>query len=811
MLGINTNLQSLIAQNSLKTSTLKLNTAVERLTTGYKINRAKDNAANFSISNDMTTKIGAYQVAEDNCAMGLDLISTANDSLDLISNNLARLRALAEQATNGTYGKQSIKAMNAEAAALINEIYRTKNSAVSNGQKVFGTSQIDEGIYGASGLEVNEQGFLLDIDVRDTSSMTSLASVDENQTLAVGTYSISSAEELAKLAKMQNAGKITAGSEFVLGADIDLSAYSSGSGWTPIGNKNKFSGTFDGNGHKITNLYINTLGGYQGLFSNTENATIKNLGIDSGEIRCGDINSGGLIGLAASSTIINSYTNVDIVNVGVSDIEWLGANGGLIGRTFTSGTIDYCYTTGNVISTGKQCGGLIGLNDNADISNCFATGDVKIDLGFAGGLIGQTTNGNITNCFATGNVYGKKELGGLIGYTGNGNISNCHSIGNVCSNGTQCSGGFIGVGNGTVSNCYTTGNVYSSGSFVGGFIGASNGSEPSTITNCIATGNVEAEGGRIGGFVGQTESPSNVFENCYATGNVKGNSYVGGFIGNTYKKVEVRDCYATGNITNSGSYSGGFSGRISSSSIIENSYSTGNVSGKAYSGGFVGQTTSSQITNCYTSGKVEGTGNYVGGLAGYTTSTITDCYVLGKSDGVKGAIAGYAGGTITNCKYDSLYADTPLKGSGSAALTDCEAYEGSEPFKFNDALITMQVGINGNSNSRINADLGFDLGNIKDIAAMGLQNSRTLSIIDNAISLISAKQTNLGASQNRLESALSKISTHYENLTSSRSTLKDADIAEVSSEYIKQQILQQASASLLATANQTPALALQLL
>ena len=76
---------------------------------------------------------------------------------------------------------------------------------------------------------------------------------------------------------------------------------------------------------------------------------------------------------------------------------------------------------------------------------------------------------------------------------------------------------------------------------------------------------------------------------------------------------------------------------------------------------------------------------------------------------------------------------------------------------------------------------------------------------------MSAKQTEFGAAQNRLESALEEISTHYENLSSSRSTLKDADIAKVSSEYIKQQILQQASATLLATANQSPALALQLL
>ena len=79
------------------------------------------------------------------------------------------------------------------------------------------------------------------------------------------------------------------------------------------------------------------------------------------------------------------------------------------------------------------------------------------------------------------------------------------------------------------------------------------------------------------------------------------------------------------------------------------------------------------------------------------------------------------------------------------------------------------------------------------------------------LSIVNAKQTEFGAVQNRLESALDEISIHYENLVSSRSTLRDADIAEVSSEYIREQILQQASATLLATANQTPAIALQLL
>ena len=94
---------------------------------------------------------------------------------------------------------------------------------------------------------------------------------------------------------------------------------------------------------------------------------------------------------------------------------------------------------------------------------------------------------------------------------------------------------------------------------------------------------------------------------------------------------------------------------------------------------------------------------------------------------------------------------------------------------------------------------------------IGLDNEDYLTKIDDLLTVVSNKATEYGAMQNRLESALDEISIKYENLVSSRSTIRDADIAEVSSHYIQQQILQQASASLMATANQMPAIALQLI
>ena len=123
---------------------------------------------------------------------------------------------------------------------------------------------------------------------------------------------------------------------------------------------------------------------------------------------------------------------------------------------------------------------------------------------------------------------------------------------------------------------------------------------------------------------------------------------------------------------------------------------------------------------------------------------------------------------------------------------------------------TLQIGIDSTVNSQISFDtaLGFTL-NIDVSTTDSARNS--LDEIDAVLDLITAKQTEFGAVQNRLDSVLDSLSVSIENTTSSLSTIRDADIAKVSSEYIRAQILQQASSSLLATANQSPSIALNLI
>lgn len=132
-LTINTNISSLIAQANLNSATNALNTSIERMTTGYKINHAKDNAAGFSIMKNWEIQLSSLDIAADNTATGIDLLTTLEDTYGLLTSHLQRVRDLTEQAANGTYGSASKDAIEAEITARLDEIERIAANAEFNG------------------------------------------------------------------------------------------------------------------------------------------------------------------------------------------------------------------------------------------------------------------------------------------------------------------------------------------------------------------------------------------------------------------------------------------------------------------------------------------------------------------------------------------------------------------------------------------------------------------------------------------------------------------------------------------------------
>lgn len=121
---INTNLASLTCQTYLRDATKGMNTAMERLSTGFKINSAADDAAGYAVSAGMEAKINGYDIIETNAQMGLDMLTTQEGILDIINDYLQRIRDLTMQAANGTYGSASLDAIATEVVQRMDEINR---------------------------------------------------------------------------------------------------------------------------------------------------------------------------------------------------------------------------------------------------------------------------------------------------------------------------------------------------------------------------------------------------------------------------------------------------------------------------------------------------------------------------------------------------------------------------------------------------------------------------------------------------------------------------------------------------------------
>ncbi len=121
---INTNLASLTCQSYLRDATKGMNTAMERLSTGFRINSAADDAAGYAVSAGMEAKINGYDIIETNAQMGLDMLTTQEGVLDIINDYLQRIRDLTMQAANGTYGSASLDAISTEVVQRMDEINR---------------------------------------------------------------------------------------------------------------------------------------------------------------------------------------------------------------------------------------------------------------------------------------------------------------------------------------------------------------------------------------------------------------------------------------------------------------------------------------------------------------------------------------------------------------------------------------------------------------------------------------------------------------------------------------------------------------
>ncbi len=145
---INTNISSLNAQRNLNTSQNSLATALQRLSSGLRINSAKDDAAGLGISERMTTQIRGLNQAARNANDGISLAQTGEGALAEIASNLQRIRELAVQSANATNSAADRVALDAEVQQRLAEIDRVSSQTSFNGQKIL------DGTFGSASFQV---------------------------------------------------------------------------------------------------------------------------------------------------------------------------------------------------------------------------------------------------------------------------------------------------------------------------------------------------------------------------------------------------------------------------------------------------------------------------------------------------------------------------------------------------------------------------------------------------------------------------------------------------------------------------------
>ncbi|HWK70658.1 MAG TPA: flagellin [Burkholderiaceae bacterium] len=174
---INTNYLALVSQNNLQKSQSALGSAIERLSSGMRINSAKDDAAGQAIANRFTAQVRGLTQAARNANDGISIAQTTEGSLNEINNNLQRIRELAVQAYNGTNSADDITSINAEIKQRFDEIERVATKTEFNGTNVLDGSA-------ASGIAIQ-------VGARDGDTITITGTDATVATLLSGSSSIS--------------------------------------------------------------------------------------------------------------------------------------------------------------------------------------------------------------------------------------------------------------------------------------------------------------------------------------------------------------------------------------------------------------------------------------------------------------------------------------------------------------------------------------------------------------------------------------------------------------------------------------------
>ena len=312
---INTNVASLNAQRNLSSSQMALQTSLQRLSSGLRINSAKDDAAGLAITERMTSQIRGLNQASRNASDGISLAQTAEGGLSEVTNNLQRIRELAVQSANSTNSASDRTSLNAEVTQLLAEIQRVSTTSQFNGQNIL------DGTFTAAQFQVGANA-----------NQTIIASTGNSQISALGSFQVASNSISAVSGTALTAGQLTFNG-------IDVGNSTSGSAEAisaAINSVTSKTGVASSATTTVTSAVTNPLQ--------------RNQSLQSGDLVINGVSIGAIAG---SSNVATQGANVAAAINAVSNQTGVtaSANGGTGALTLTSSTGKTIDITTNAATT----------------------------------------------------------------------------------------------------------------------------------------------------------------------------------------------------------------------------------------------------------------------------------------------------------------------------------------------------------------------------------------------------------------------------------------------------------------------------
>ena len=760
---INTNLASLFAQNSLANAQNNLATSVQRLSSGLRINSAKDDAAGLAISQNMQSQINGTNQSVRNLNDATNLLQTADTSLSSIHDMLLRLKQLATQGYDGSLSTSQKLDIVQEMKDLNNEINATAQRTQFNGIKLL-----------TSGSSVD----LVNSDLKTGASILTNASASPAVSAASNTFGATSALADTADTKIGGGGVATT---YSIAIDSELSKYTPGTYTiTSNGANVTLTGTFKGLAQSQTVTLADAVGNALGGSNKTINQTLNfsNFGIainTTQVIGAGATQTGSQLATAISSrastgTLVISGSTGEVTDVrlsgvapGTYNLSYSGTGGvSTLGLPASLATA-LSSTTRDILLTGGSGSGATATMVTDSSGNVTSLSIRNAGSGYKAGDVlgaGTATAETSSAAFGTDLTSGQSMVLGGLTFTAGGSGATTAQVAAAFSN--------ISVG-GTGSSAFGT----FTGALTGWSTGAANGS------TVVFTSSTAADVGALS-VSGSGAAPTLTV----VAGGVSMTALSGIVVGSLAS-------YNSNNLVMSGTVNGlATTQSLAVSTNAANTTQTFNFS----SFGIQFDVTSYQEQNQHVIGAALATLN-LGSSSGTYSSTAGAMGVPGQiiiGQGNNSALKFQSGpSSDAFIQIDTLNVQTGTSGSTAGQASE---------------MMTLGTRISQTGTGNLGT-----LGTNDTIDTWQTAFKNAAAAVDNAIEYISTKRATFGSQMNRLGYVTTNLQAQSTNLQQSRSAMMDTDFAAETAKLTKGQIMQQAATAMLAQANQMPNVILSLL